>query len=174
MEKDSKMSNVFRTTKCFGVNGQGLCKGSFPKGLLKWIEKKGWWGNQRVYLCSGKVIDKEAVTVDVRPELEPTLIKDATNTGLADNRFDWIIIDPPYSKQLAKELYDTEKDYHGINAFTKEAERICKPGGLILTLSYEIPKRIKDCDFIAVCGIYTVPFCGYMRCFTVSKKKGGN
>lgn len=164
------MKDIYRTTKCFGVNGQGLCKGSFPKGFIDWIKKQGWYGQNRVYLCAGMVDDPAAVRVDVRPEVKPTLCEDARHTSLKSHSADWVIIDPPYSKDLARELYDTEAYFGGINTFTKEAERICKPGGLILTLSYEIPKRIKNCEFIAVCGVYTVPFCGYMRCFTVSKK----
>lgn len=165
------MENIYRTTKCFGVNGQGQIKGAFPKGFLDWIRKQGWYGDKRVYLCAGKVKDDDSVKVDIRPEVEPTLCEDATDTSLKSNSFDWVMIDPPYTIILAKDYYDTEKHYHGINAFTKEAERICKRGGLILTLSYEIPKRIKGCDFVAVVGVYTVPFTGYMRCFTVSRKK---
>ena len=165
------MLNVYRTTKCFGVNAQGQIKGAFPKGFLDWIRKQGWYGDKRVYLCAGKVKDDDSVKVDIRPEVNPTLCEDATNTSLKSNSFDWVMIDPPYTRILAKDYYDTEKQYHGINAYTKEAERICKREGLILTLSYEIPKRIKGCDFVAVVGVYTVPFTGYMRCFTVSKKK---
>ena len=164
------MKDIYRTTKCFGVSGQGLCKGSFPKGFLKWCKERGWWGEKRCYLCAGAVDDKDSVRVDIRPEVNPTHLEDAKKTSLPNNEFDLVIIDPPYSKSLARELYDTEKYYHGINAFTKEAVRICRTGGMIITLSYEIPKRLKSCDFVAVCGIYTIPFCGYMRCFTVSKK----
>ena len=167
------MKNVYRTTKCFGVNGQGQIKGVFPKGFLKWIKEMGWWGEKRCYLCAGMVKDELATKVDIRPETNPTIIADAKDTKLPSESFDWIIIDPPYTKILAKKYYETEKVYHGINAFTKEAERLCKPNGLILTLTYEIPKRIKNCDFVTVCGIYTVPFTGYMRCFTVSKKQAG-
>lgn len=165
-----KLQDIYRTTKCFGVNGQGKIKGAFPKGFLNWIEKQGWWGEKRCYLCAGMVEDREAITVDIRPETLPSLVADAKDTGMQTECFDWIIIDPPYTRILAEKYYGTENSYHGINSFTKEAERLCKPGGLILTLTYEIPKRIKNCDFLAVCGIYTIPFTGYMRCFTVSKK----
>ena len=170
MKKKWDNTKIFRTTKCFGVNVQGKCRGAFPKGFLKWIKKQNWWGKNRVYLCSGAIEDKQAITVDIRPEMKPTFVEDARATSIKSETSDWVIIDPPYTKALAKELYGTEKYYAGINAFTKEAERICKPNGLILTLSYEIPKRIKNCDFIAVVGVYTVPFTGYMRCFTVSRK----
>ncbi len=168
------MKNVYRTTKCFGVNGQGQIKGSFPKGFIKWITEQGWVGKERCYLCAGMIDDKDSTRVDIRPEVNPTVLVDAKDTGLPDESFDWIMIDPPYTKILARDYYDTEKHYHGINAYTKEAERLCKPNGLILTLSYEIPKRIKNCDFVAVVGVYTVPFTGYMRCFTVSRKNKVN
>ncbi len=131
-----------------------------------------WWGDERVYLCSGPVGDNQAIRVDVRPEVNPTHIEDARNTSLENESADFVLIDPPYTKDLADKYYGTKKDYHGINVFTKEAARIVKPGGLILTLTYEIPKRIPGCDFIAVCGVYTVPMTGYMRCFTVSRKTG--
>lgn len=166
---------VYRTTKCFGSwsrNKDGThYNGAFPNGFLKWVCKMDWWGGKRCYLCAGMVEDEKAIRVDVRPETNPTHLEDARNTSLPDNEFDVVIIDPPYSRQLAKDIYDTEKYYSSINKFTKEASRIVKIGGLILTLTYEIPKRIPNCDFIAVCGIYTVPMTGYMRCFTVSRKQ---
>jgi hypothetical protein len=114
--------------------------------------------------------DKDSLRVDVRPETKPTHLEDAAHTSIEDSSCDFVMIDPPYTHDLARDYYGTATVYHGINVFTKEAERICKPDGLILTLSYEIPKRIPNCEFIAVVGVYTMPFCGYMRCFTVSRK----
>jgi hypothetical protein len=115
------------------------------------------------------VEDEGSFRVDIRPETHPDLITDACQTGLPGERFDVVVIDPPYSRELSKN-YGTEKYYRGINGFTKEAARICKKGGLVITLSYEIPKRIPGCEFVAVWGIYTVPSCSYMRCLTVSRK----
>lgn len=169
-ENENLAEKIYRTTKCFGVNGQGNCAGSFPKGFISWIKKMNWWGEARCYLCAGKVDDLESLRVDVRPEVNPTHLEDASHTTIKDSSCDFVMIDPPYTKELARDYYGTAAAYHGINVFTKEAERICKPNGLILTLSYEIPKRIPNCEFIAVVGVYTVPMCGYMRCFTVSRK----
>lgn len=167
------MENISRGTKCFGAWSPNLrnCAGAFPNGFMAWV-KKQWWGEKRCYLCAGGIDDAEAIKVDIRPETQPTLCEDARHTSIPNESCDWIIIDPPYSLKLAKDLYGTEKNYAGINAFTKEAERICKKGGLICTLTYEIPKRIKNCDFIAVWGIYQIPSVSYMRCFTVSRKQG--
>ncbi len=164
------MQGVYRTTKCFGAKNQNKYKGGFPSGFINWLKKMNWWGERRVYLCAGKVDDSESIRVDIKEECNPTHLEDARNTSLEDECADCVIIDPPYLKELSKELYGTEEYYHGINAFTKEAERICSPKGLIITLSYEIPKRIPNCDFIAVCGVYQIPAMSYMRCFTVSRK----
>jgi hypothetical protein len=169
-------SKVYRTTKCFGSwsrNSDGThYEGAFPNGFMKWVKQMGWWGEKRAYLCAGKVEDPGTTTVDIRPECKPTHLEDARKTTLPNESFDWVMIDPPYSRELAKKLYGTDEHYSSINEFTKEAARICKPGGLILTLTYEIPKRIPGSDFVSVCGVYCIPMTGYMRCFTVSKKKG--
>ena len=169
-------SEVYRTTKCLSSAGHGKNRGKypgkFPNGFIKWIKEMDWWGDKRVYLCSGPVDDEQAIRVDVRPEVNPTHLEDARHTSLENESADFVLIDPPYTKDLADKYYGTGKQWSWINAFTKEAARIVRTGGLILTLTYEIPRRIPGCDFIAVCGVYTVPMTGHMRCFTVSRKTG--
>lgn len=168
------MKDISRGTKCFGATSQNRksdCKGQFPAGFTTWLKNMGWWGEARAYLCSGGIDDSEAVRVDIRPEMNPTHCEDARKTSLPSEKFDCVILDPPYSLELARELYGTEEHYAGINGFTKEAARICKKGGLIITLTYEIPKRIQGCEFIAVWGIYQIPAMSYMRCLTVSRKE---
>ncbi len=173
-----KMDDISRGTKCLGAwshtrdqNGDKKhYNGAFPAGFLKWLKEMSWHYGKVCHLCSGTVEDPDSFRVDINPEVKPDLVSDAANTGLPDESFDVTIIDPPYSKELAKNLYDTEKHFKGIDGFTKEASRITKKGGLIVTLSYQVPKRIKNASFIAVWGIYTIPSVGYMRCFTVSRK----
>ena len=149
---------VSRGTKCFGAwarTSDGLhYNGAFPSGFFRWVKKMGWHYGKVCHLCSGTVEDEGSFRVDIKPEVKPDLVCDATETGLDDESFDVVIIDPPYSKELAKNMYGTEKYFKGIDSFTKEASRITKNGGLIITLSYQIPKRIKGCNFIAVWGIY--------------------
>jgi hypothetical protein len=165
--------NVYRTTKCFTIGNNGY-PGGFPTGFMDWIKKQGWWGDKRCYLCSGSIKDDTAITVDLNPDIHPSLLEDARHTSIPDEDRDWVLIDPPYSKELAKELYGLDDHWSSINDFTKEANRICKPGGLILTLSYEVPKTLKQCDLIVCCGIYQIMNTCYMRCFTVWKKRGNN
>ncbi len=166
--------NIFRTTKCFGAwartkDGKHY-NGAFPAGFLNWLKVMGWHYGKVCHICSGTVEDEGSFRVDIKPEVKPDLVANGRNTGLPDNKFDVVIVDPPYSKELAKKLYDTEEHFVGIDGFTKEAARITKKGGLIITLSYQVPKRIKNAEFIAVCGIYTIPSVAYMRCLTVSRK----
>lgn len=161
---------VSRGTKCFSPMTNGY-PGGFPIGFLKWVNEMGWVGQNRCYLCSGMVDDKVAVKVDVRREVKPTLLEDARKTSLKKNSFDWVMIDPPYNADIAKRFYGTERFFSSINAFAEEAERICKPGGIILTLSYEVPKRLKNCDLVACWGLYQTISVAHMRCFTVWKKK---
>lgn len=163
-------SSVFRTTKCFSPKTNGY-PGGFPVGFLKWCRDMGWWGDNRCYLCSGGVDDGEAVRVDLRAEANATHREDARHTTLPDESFDCVILDPPYSKELAEKMYGLGKMYSGINAFAKEAGRLVAPGGLVLTLSYEVPKRIKACSLIACCGVYQVINVAHMRCFTVWRKE---
>lgn len=163
---------VSRGTKCFSRFHGSDCDGAFPKNFLKFVQKQGWWGESRCHLCAGLVDDAAGFKVDIRPETYPDLVADATDTGLDENRFDAVIIDPPYSKELAQSLYKTGDKFYSINKFAKEACRICKPEGLIITLSYEVPARIKGSDLIACWGIYTIPMPSYMRCLSVWKKHG--
>ena len=162
-------NKIFRTTKCFSPSTNGY-PGGFPRGFLKYLQELGYWGEKRCYLCAGKVDDPKAVRVDILPETKPTHCEDARATTLPKNSFDVVIVDPPYTRDLAKSLYGTEKHYSSINQFTKEASRIVKPGGLVITLSYEVPKRIPNCNFIAAIGVYQAIRVAHIRCLTVSKK----
>ena len=161
--------NVFRTTKCFSPMTNRY-PGGFPVGFIKYLKENGWWGDKRCYLCCGKVDDEDAVRVDIKEEVNPTHLEDARNTSLPDEEFDCIIIDPPYSKDLAKSMYGTEKVWSWINSFTKEALRLCKEDGLIITLSYEVPRRIKGCDLVACIGVYQAMSVAHMRCLSVWRK----
>lgn len=170
VEEKWDKDKVYRTTRCFSPSTNGY-PGGFPLGFMKWVKENGWFGNQRVYLCSGKVEDNDAIRVDLNPECNPTHLEDAAKTSIPNCSADWVMVDPPYTRELAESLYNQGKNWHRIDAFAKEASRICKPGGLILTLSYEVPRRIPDSNFIAVVGVYQAIQVAHMRCFTVSRKE---
>jgi len=164
-----EVSEVSRGTKALGADTNGF-GGGFPRQFIPWVKKMGWYPDGEVcWLCSGGITEP-GFKVDIRPETRPDLVADATQTGLEANRFDAVFIDPPYSAELAAKLYGTKAYYHSINKFLEEGIRICKPGGLIVSLSYEVCKAFKDAEFLAVWGLYTVPSCSSMRCFIVLRK----
>ena len=161
---------VSRGTKCLGAYKGVDCKGAYPSGYLAFLKANCWWGEKRIHLCSGRVKD-EGFKVDIRPEMQPDLVADARDTKLPEGSYDCAIIDPPYSAVLAEELYGTGKHYASINQFINEGVRLVRPGGFVVSLSYEIPRLQKGCDMVAVWGIYEVPSVSSMRCMVVFKKK---
>lgn len=67
--------------------------------------------------------------VDVNPDLRPHVIADAHFLPFKAEVFDMVIVDPPYSDELSKEVYGTGKlRYY---TYVSEAVRVCKPGGYI-------------------------------------------
>lgn len=182
-------------TKAFSAESESGYPGSFPKGFLKWIREQGWWGEKRIYLCAGGVIDDAADKVDIQPSLDleklderrgkhPTIrrsrtidttaniLADARETGLPDESYDWVMIDPPYTEEYAKNMYGTENVYSGINKFLDEGIRLCKPGGYILTFTYAIPRYAPGADIVACWGIYQIPAVRYMTALFVYRKEG--
>lgn len=163
--------SVSRGTKCFSPMTNGY-PGGYPVGYLKWLREMGWWSEgRRLHLPGGMTDDPGGFRVDIRPEVKPDLLADARNTGLPAESFDWVGVDPPYSEHLAETLYDTKAVYSGINAFMKEGARLLKPGGYLVSLSYEICKRPKDCDLVAMWGVYCAMSVRHMMALSVWRKR---
>ena len=187
------MDGISRGTKAFTQRSESGYPGSFPVGFLRWVQER-WWGDRRIYLCSGGVIDEAADKVDIQHEIDDdvlgrrglnattkrsrtlkttaNIIADARETGLPDSSYDWVMIDPPYSKSLAHDLYGTEEVFSRIEDFVNEGARICNPGGYVCVLSYDIPMKPKGFDLVACWGIYQIPSVRYMTGFHVFQKWG--
>jgi len=182
-EWDSK--KVDRGTKCFSPRNNGY-PGGYPMGFLDWIIDAGWWGDVRMHVPCGMVADVgpgEVVRVDIHapPVTNATHVFDCLDSsGWADafggehlERFDFVAIDPPYSHELAERLYDTGETFGSIDRFVKKAAPAVKKGGLLLTLSYQVPKRPgPDFDLLACWGIYQTISVSHMRCMQVWRRRG--
>jgi len=73
--------------------------------------------------------------VDINPETNPDIVGDAHNlVMIADNSYDLVILDPPYSDAYSERLYATK----GVKfkKYTAEAVRVCKEGGYIVMYHY--------------------------------------
>ena len=180
--------------KMFGKKSESGYPGSFHVGFLDWIRRElGVWGEKRCYLCCGAVKDWDSTRVDIQLTIDEevrgrkgirkqvrtydttaNVICDARDTKLAAESFDWVMIDPPYSKQLAEELYGTEEYFSQLNDFVKEAYRLLKPPGFILTLAYHVPSLPDGCSGWGIYGIYQIPQTRYMSALTILQKDGEN
>lgn len=120
------------------------------------------------HLCSGTV--KGDFTVDLNPDMEPALVADARDTGLPDEMFDAVLMDPPYTPEDADQYgfgYPEPRD------LMKEAWRLVRPGGRIGLLHYIVPRKPhKDARLLAMVSV-VVGFGNRVRIFTVFEKPNG-
>lgn len=148
--------------------------GGYPHRFLGWAyelmeEANGMKvdPNQVLHLCSGSMLT--GIRVDIRPEKNPDIVADCRNVPLPDNSVDWIMADPPYSLEYAKNLYGTEDNYPSPGQIVKEAMRLLKPGGLLGLLHFQVPMIRKPAKIVNVYGVTTGS--GYaIRAWTLIKK----
>ena len=83
--------------------------------------------------------------IDIKPELNPDLVADVHGIPwLESGSFDGGMADPPYTKEFAKNLYNTE--YPRWKEWTRELVRLVKPGGRIGIMHNYIVPRLHMCD----------------------------
>lgn len=122
---------------------------------------------QILHVCSGSM--RFGVTVDIRPEMNPTIVADARNLPFADNSFHWIMADPPYSKEYAQNLYGTGEVYPSPHLLCDECLRVLKPGGRLGFMHHIVPKFHKPGKLLKVYTITQGP--GYnVRAWSVFTK----
>jgi len=96
-----------------------------------------------IHLFSG--MSKFGYRVDIKKEVNPDLLCDVHNLPKEwNNKWELVILDPPYSNEESKELYGTgELKY---NNYIKEAVRICKPNGIIVMYHKVLTPRPDGCQ----------------------------
>lgn len=82
--------------------------------------------------------------VDLDPTLEPDHVADAHDLPFIDDAFDCVILDPPYSDEEAATIYGTPKLRPA--TYTREAVRVCKPGGWVVVYTDREPARPPRCN----------------------------
>jgi len=146
--------------------GRGMKKGiwgSFPLGFERRMKELMGEGKY-LHIFGGKVEGGD--TVDIRPEVNPTFCCDARDLPIKDNKYDVVILDPPYSdKDFAK--YGT-KPIPAHNALY-EGVRVAKRGGKIGFLHYMVPMTPKGTKRIAMVAVTCGPLMK-IRCFSVFEK----
>jgi len=129
--------------------------GGYPYGFLEWAfqEMRCVQPERVLHLCSGSVIT--GIRVDIRHEMNPTVVADVVQTPFANESFDFILSDPPYSEDYATNLYGTGENYPKPGAILKEAQRLLRPRGLFGFLHFQIPMSRKPMRLVNVYGITT-------------------
>ena len=127
--------------------------GGFPNGFMQRLKKEGIWGNKRLHLCSGTVQD--GVTIDIKPELNPTIVADLSEgIPLEDESFDFILIDPPYAEEKANDLYGVS--LLSVPALLKECARVVQHDGTVALLDLRVwPPKTKLLRWKALIAVYT-------------------
>lgn len=75
-------------------------------------------------------MNKYGDRVDLNKEVNPTFLLDAHNMASSINKkYDFILADPPYSDEEAKDLYNTPKLKYKL--WTAECDKLLKVGGLL-------------------------------------------
>jgi SAM-dependent methyltransferase len=106
-----------------------------------------------LHLCSGSMLT--GVRVDVRPEMNPDIVADCRKVPLPDESFDFILSDPPYSEEYARDLYGTASNYPRPGQIANEACRLLKPGGVFGLLHFQVPMIHKPLEMVGVFGVTT-------------------
>jgi hypothetical protein len=143
--------------------------GGYPKTFLE--KAHGIMGienpDEVLHLCSGSV--KYGVTVDIRPEKNPTILADCRSVPLPSRSVKFILSDPPYSKDYATNLYGTGEKYPEPFEILREATRLLVDGGKIGLLHFQVPMFRKPLKLRGVWGVTTG--LGYnIRAFSVFEK----
>lgn len=145
--------------------------GKLPIGFLDWaygvLCLRG--SNNVLHVCSGGLgPETRGVRVDIRAEVLPDVVADGRELPFADDTFDAVLIDPPYSVEYAQSLYGTE--YPRPSALLREARRVLRPCRRVGIVHFLVPRPEPGLEFVEVHGITTG--CGYrIRALTVFQKE---
>ena len=145
--------------------------GQLPRGFLDWVygvlRLRG--SGEVLHVCSGALgPSTRGVRVDIRPEMKPDVVADGRALPFADETFDAVLIDPPYSVEYAENLYGVE--YPRPSALLREAARVLRPARMVAMLHFLVPMPEPGLRFVGVHGVTTG--CGYrIRALTVFAKE---
>ena len=145
--------------------------GQYPKGFLRFALRHMFCDPAEVlHVCSG-ALSREAVgrgiRIDLAARARPDIRADGRALPFKDESFAGVLLDPPYTKEYARELYDT--DYPRPSHLLREAARVLRPGGRIGILHFIMPYPPPGCRYVTVVGISTG--CGYaLRAFSIFVK----
>lgn len=126
--------------------------GQYPTGLIPRLLP--WLLCDRhalLHVCSGNL--REGIRVDIRRTAHPDVIADGRALPFADGSMAAVLIDPPYTRQFATDLYGC--DYPRPSHLLREAARVVRPAGRIGMVHYLVPMPPPACRLIKILGLST-------------------
>ena len=139
-------------------------KSGFPIGFVERAMREVYRGGSILHLCCGTRVLANAVNVDIRGDVKPDVLADATRLPFQDESFDFVIADPPYEGYDSRRLYGTE--IPPTYSLLEEMSRVTAKGGQYCLLYVYTPSTLGgDCrtrQIAVTMGIHTRP-----RMFTV-------
>ena len=125
-----------------------------------------------LHVCSGclsRTDVRGGVRIDIRQAALPDARADGRALPFQDGSFGAVLIDPPYTEDWARSLYNT--DYPRPSHLLTEACRVVRPGGRVGILHFIVPSppRGRGIHLVKVIGVTTG--CDFqIRAFTVYQK----
>lgn len=172
-KKNKGQKPYFRDVWCLGTSKTGY-PGSFPQDLVNKVRRR-WWGQKRLWMFAGVFRDPGHTTVDIKPDLKPTVVANCEDLPFPDASFDFVFVDPPYSAEESDRLYGLP--YCSIPKVLNEMARVCRPGGYCLFSHRLIPLRhpsfssqFKRLEIVATVGVWTLGGFSNIRALTVWRK----
>jgi len=111
-------------------------------GFLAWaFERLGVTDPDRVVHLFGGAV-KRGITVDIRPETNPTHCCDAAHTPIESDSVEWVMSDPPVSELFNQAFYGIPTKVPTEFEIMKEARRILKVGGCFGMIQPAVPEDI--------------------------------
>lgn len=134
--------------------------GTFPRGFFDFA--LGMLGNpshgRTLHVCSGSLPrDVIGYRLDIRESMVPDVRADGRALPFKDGVFDAILIDPPWSVEYARDLYQTE--YPRPAHLMREAARVASETGRIGMVHFFVPQPPPGWKLDEVRGI--TQGCGY-------------
>ena len=127
--------------------------GGYPKGFLRRAFEvlEVTDPSKVLHVCSGSMT--VGIRVDIRPGMNPSVVADGRSLPFADNTFQWVLADPPYSQEYAENLYGTGAVYPSPHVLVNECLRVLAPSGRLGFMHHIVPKFTRPGRLLKVYAI---------------------
>lgn len=145
-------------------------KGGFPLYFEENLERLLGYPETILQPFGGRA--ELGIRCDIDPLVEPHRVCDAHDLPFADDEFDAVILDPPYSDGEALELYGVTTPLKP-GRYIAEAVRVTKPGGWVVVYTDREPRRPPRCNHTLRILVVLRPGHSPRVCGVFQKRKPG-